>query len=425
MLDIKFIRDNAEVVKGAAKNKLVNIDIDKLLNLDDKVRKATALVEELRAERNALSKEISSPSCSDRNMIIRKVKEIKEQLSIFESRLISDKNELKNMMLMVPSIPAPEVPVGRGEEDNVEIRKWGDIPRFDFAPKDHLNLAESLDLVDIQRAVKFAGSRTYFLKNEGMLLEIGICKFVIDKLVANGFTPMSVPLMVRNEAMQGTGYFPIGYEQAYKLQEDELFLIGTSEVSMVSYHQDEVLDLRTLPKKYAGLSSCFRREAGTYGKDTRGLYRVHQFQKVEQVVICENDDLKAKELHYEILQNAEEILKELELPHRVMLACTGEIGLGQVLKHEVEAWMPSRSNYCETHSCSTMKDFQARRSNIRYKDIDGKLKYVYTLNNTAIASPRILIPLLEIHQKEDGSVTIPKALKRYMGGLEKIVPKGV
>lgn len=224
--------------------------------------------------------------------------------------------------------------------------------------------------------------------------------------------------------MTGTGYFPIGYEQAYKLPEDGQFLIGTSEVSLVSYHQNEILKLEELPKKYAGYSTCFRREVGTYGKDTRGLYRVHQFQKVEQVIICEADESKMEALHNEILSNSEEVLQALELPYRVMLACTGEIGIGQIKKHEIETWMPSRNAYCETHSCSSFGDFQARRSNIKYRDKDGATKYCFTLNNTGIASPRIFIPLLELYQLENGSVRIPKVLQPYMGGMEAFSKKG-
>jgi seryl-tRNA synthetase len=215
--------------------------------------------------------------------------------------------------------------------------------------------------------------------------------------------------------MRGTGYFPVGFDQAYKLPEDDLFLVGTSEVSLVSYHQDEILSLEALPLRYAGISTCYRREAGTYGKDTRGLYRVHQFTKVEQVIICEADDKKAEELHYELLDNAETVMKALELPYRVCLACTGEIGIGQVRKHEIETWMPSRRAYSETHSCSTMGDFQSRRGNIRYRTAGGELKYAFTLNNTAIASPRVLIPLLETYQNVDGSITVPEALRPYTG----------
>lgn len=423
MLDINFIRNHADVVKKAVADKLMNADIDRLLELDAGIRDAISAAEALRAERNGLSKQVQQLAGSEKAAAVERVRAIKEELSVLEAGLAQAKSEYDAIMLTVPSVPAPEVPIGRGEEDNIELRRWGEPPGFGFAPKDHMELAEGLDIVDVPRAVKISGSRSYFLKNEGVLLEMAICRFVVDRLVSKGFTPMSVPLMVREGAMQGTGYFPIGYDQAYKLPEDELFLIGTSEVALVSYHQNEILRLDELPKKYAGYSTCFRREAGTYGRDTRGLYRVHQFQKVEQVIICRNDDAEAEKLHYEILGNTEEILQALELPYRVALACTGEIGIGQVRKHEVETWMPSRNNYCETHSCSTLNDFQARRSNIRYRDADGALKYAYTLNNTGIASPRILIPLLETYQNEDGSVTVPEALRPYMNGLEKISPK--
>lgn len=423
MLDINFIRKNSEVVKKATVDKLMDVDVDKLLELDTKIKKSNSLIEALRAERNSLSKQAPKLHGDDKNSVIERVKVIKEELTNMENSISKEKEEFDKLMLTVPSIPAPGVPVGKGEEDNVELRKWGEIPQFNFSPKDHIELAENLDLIDIQRAVKFAGSRSYFLKNEGTLLEMAICRFVMDKMVSKGFTAMSVPLMVREGAMQGTGYFPIGYDQAYKITEDELFLVGTSEVSLVSYHQNEILNNDELPKKYVGISTCFRREAGTYGKDTRGLYRVHQFQKVEQVVICRDDDSEAERLHYEILNNSESVLQDLELPHRVALACTGEIGIGQVRKHEIETWMPSRNAYCETHSCSTLNDFQSRRSNIKYRDKTGNLSYVYTLNNTGIASPRILIPLLETYQNEDGSVTIPKVLRSYMGGQERIVSK--
>lgn len=423
MLDINYIRNNTETVKKAVTDKWMTTDIDRLLQIDLQIREGIGKVDALRAERNNLSKQTLHLKGDEKQAAIERGKTIKEELAVLESKLSVIKDEFDRIMLTVPSIPAPEVPVGRGDEDNVEVRRWGRIPTFAFVPKDHVELAESLDLIDIPRAVKFAGSRSYFLKNEGMLLEMAICRFVIDRLVAKGFTPMSVPLMVRDSAMQGTGYFPIGYDQAYKLPEDELYLIGTSEVALVSYHQNEILEYDELPKRYAGYSTCFRREAGTYGKDTRGLYRVHQFQKVEQVILCRNDGEEAEKMHYEILGNTEEILQALELPYRVALACTGEIGIGQVRKHEVETWMPSRNNYCETHSCSTLNDFQARRSNIRYREGDGTIKYVYTLNNTGIASPRVLIPLLETFQNEDGSVTIPEVLRPYMNGMEKIMPK--
>jgi seryl-tRNA synthetase len=423
MLDIQYIRSHPDIVKKAVADKLLNSDIDRLLEVDRRIRETTAAVDRLRAERNKLSRNMSGEAGTAREAAGASVRAIKTELAALEEGLAAWKREYDGLMLTVPSIPAPEVPLGKGEADNVEIRRWGTLPRFDFTPRDHMAISEGLDLVDIPRAVKFAGSRSYFLKNEGVLLEMAICRFVLDQLIARGFTPVTVPLMVKESAMLGTGYFPLGYEQAYRIPEDELFLIGTSEVSLVSYHQNEVLNLEELPRRYAGYSTCFRREAGTYGKDTRGLYRVHQFQKVEQVVICRADDAEAERLHYEILGNTEAILQALELPYRVTLACTGEIGLGQVRKHEVETWMPSRNGYCETHSCSTLNDFQARRSGIRYRDEDGTLRYVYTLNNTGIASPRILIPLLEIYQNEDGSVTVPRVLRPYLNQRERIGPK--
>jgi len=421
MLDIAFIRKNPELVKKAATDKRMAVDVDALLALDVRLRALAVRVDALRSERNTLSKGMAGSA--DREGLASRVREIKRELAALESEHSSAQIDLDALMLTVPSIPAPEVPIGAGEEDNVEVRRVGEVRQFDFEPKDHVELCEALDLLDMPRASRIAGSRSYYLKNEAVLLEMALCRFVLDTLVSRGFTPMTVPLMVREGAMQGTGYFPIGREQAYNLPEDELFLIGTSEVSLVSYHQGEILDERELPIRYAGLSQCFRREAGTYGRDTRGLYRVHQFTKVEQVVICRADDAEARSLHEEILGNTEYILQALGLPYRVALACTGEIGIGQVRKHEVECWMPGRGAYCETHSCSTLGDFQARRLGIRYRSADGALGYAYTLNNTGIASPRILIPLLENYQNEDGSVTLPDVLRPYMGGMEEICAK--
>ena len=423
MLDIAFIRDNAELVKTAVKNKLLNVDIDKLLELDINLRKQITAINEKRSLRNSISKDMPKLDAEKKAEALETVKKIKEELPVLEKAYESEKEEYDQLMLQVPSVPMPEVPVGSREEDNLEIRRVGSIPEFDFMPKDHIELAEALDIVEIPRAVKFAGSRSYILKNEGALLEMGICRMVIDMLFARGFSPCTMPMLVKESAMTGTGYFPAGFDQAYKIPEDERYLAGTSEVPLVSMHQDEILDLKMLPIKYAGYSTCYRREAGTYGKDTRGLYRVHQFQKVEQVVFCENNEEIALKHHLEILNNTEDVLKNLELPYRVALACTGEIGIGQTRKHEVESWMPSRNAYCETHSCSTLGEFQARRSNIRYRDKDGTVRFVYTLNNTGIATPRILIPFLEIHQQKDGSVVIPKALRPYMNNMEVITPK--
>ncbi|MCL1793731.1 MAG: serine--tRNA ligase [Oscillospiraceae bacterium] len=425
MLSINFIRENPEIVKKASSEKLMPVDIDRLLELDDSMRKLITKNETLRTERNAISKNI--PKCKneeEKEKLAARVRDIKNELAEFEKTEKAIKSEFDDLMLRVPSVPAPEVPIGKGEEDNVEIRRVGQVKNFDFPFLDHVALCEMQNMADMQKGAKISGSRSYFLKNDAVLLEMAVCRFVIDFLASRGFTPFSVPQLVKEKAMRGTGYFPIGYDQAYKLPEDELYLVGTSEVPLVSYHQDDILNLDELPLRYAGISSCYRREAGTYGKDTRGLYRVHQFQKVEQVIFCEADDKKAEELHYEILGNTEAILQALELPYRVCLACTGEIGIGQIRKHEVETWMPSRNAYCETHSCSTLGDFQARRSNIRYRNSEDKMQYVFTLNNTGIASPRILIPLFENHQNPDGTIKIPESLKPYMNNREIIgIPK--
>jgi seryl-tRNA synthetase len=281
----------------------------------------------------------------------------------------------------------------------------------------------SLGLVEFDGPRRFAGQRSYALVGDGALLEMAVLRLAVDTLVERGLKLVSPPVMVRERAMTGTGFFPLGREEAYSIPADDVFLIGTSEVPLVSMHCDDVIDEARLPLKYAGISPCFRREAGAHGKDTRGLYRVHQFMKVEQVVVCTPDEGVAEKIHYELLGNAEAILQKLEIPYRVAIACTGEIGLGQTRKHEVESWMPGRSAFSETHSCSTLGDFQARRSNIRVRTADGSLVFPYTLNNTAIASPRILIPLLENHQNADGSVNLPAALVPYMNSRARLVPR--
>jgi seryl-tRNA synthetase len=300
----------------------------------------------------------------------------------------------------------------------------GELPSFDFEAKDHVELCETLGLADFTRAAKFAGSRAYLLTGHGALLEYAVTRFAMDLLMQRGWSPMVVPLLVNEKAMFGTGFFPHGLEDTYQLPNDDLYLVGTSEVSLVSIHRDEVLGSEALPVRYAGMTTCFRREAGNYGRDTRGLYRVHQFQKVEQVSIIEASEEASEAEHYRLLDNSESILKALGIPYRVALACTQELGMGQARKHEIESWMPSRQAYCETHSCSTMHDFQARRSNLRYRpEAQAKPLFAHTLNNTAIASPRFLIPLLELNQQADGSVVIPEPLRPYMNGTEVLEPK--
>lgn len=424
MLDIKYIRENSELVKKAAKDKFCKVDIDRLLEVDANLRELTKKLDALKEERNTLSAKMPTLPADEKKSTIEYVKTLKDQIAVLEEEFNPIKAEYDEIMYTVPGVPLDEVPFGETDEDNVEIKKVGEIPTFNFEVKDHIDLAESLDLVDIPRGAKVAGSRSYYLKNEAVMLELAICRYVLDKLVKKGFTPMTVPVMVKEEAMYGTSYFPGGRDQAYAITEDELYLVGTSEVALVSYNSGETFESpEVLPKMYCGLSSCFRREAGTYGKDTRGLYRVHQFTKIEQVIMCEADPEKQYALHDFLLNNAEEILQDLKIPYRVVKVCTGDMGIGQIRKHDIEAWMPSRGKYSETHSCSSFNDFQSRRSNIKYKDKDGSTKYVYTLNNTAVASPRILIPILELYQNEDGSVTIPEVLRPYMNNMEKIEPK--
>jgi len=424
MLDIAFIRQNPDLVRAAILNKRCEVSLDELLEADRVRRETVTQIEAKRARKNEIAGAIPKASKEERPGLIDEGKTVKGELERLEPTLAEANKRFEELMLRIPSVPRPEVPVGKGEEDNVEIRKVGTPRKFDFTPKDHVDLAMSLGLVNWDGPRKFAGGRSYALIGMGAILELAVTRMTLDLLVERGMTAVIPPVMVRERALQGTGFFPLSREEAYGIPADELFLVGTSEVPLVSMHCDETLDAANLPMRYAGISPCFRREAGASGKDTRGLYRVHQFTKVEQVVFCTPDEAVAEKEHYTLLGNAEAILERLEIPYRVCLACTGEIGLGQTRKHEVESWMPGRNAYSETHSCSTLGDFQARRSNIRVRLADGSLGYPFTLNNTAIASPRILIPLLENHQNADGSVTLPKALVKYMNGVEVLRPKG-
>jgi|JI10StandDraft_1071094.scaffolds.fasta_scaffold93606_2 seryl-tRNA synthetase len=423
MLDIAFIRQNPDAVRAAITNKRCDVDLDALLAADRERREAIAALDVRRARKNEIAQLIPKASKEERPKLIEEGKAVKGDIEVLEPKLAEVAARFDDLMLRVPSVPRPEVPIGKGEEDNVEIRKVGTVRTFDFEPKDHVELVTHLGLVNWDGPRRFAGARSYALTGYGALLELAVTRLAIDTLVEKGLLPVLPPVMVRERALQGTGFFPLGREEAYSISADELFLVGTSEVPLVSMHADDILDAASLPIRYAGTSPCFRREAGAAGKDTRGLYRVHQFTKVEQVVFCLPDEAVAEKEHYQLLGNAEAILAKLEIPYRVALACTGEIGLGQTRKHEVESWMPGRKAYAETHSCSTLGDFQARRSNIRVRLADGTLAFPYTLNNTAIASPRILIPILENHQQADGSVRLPKALVPYMNGIEVLEPR--
>lgn len=420
MLDIKYIRENADAVRKGAADKRIKFDLDRLLSLDLEIRPLQGAWENLQAERNALSKTIGKAAPEEREALKAKVHEIKTKMDGIEADLTKKKDEFGNLMLLVPQPARADVPLGKDDSENVEVRKWGTPPQFAFKPKDHMQLGEAHGLIDVPRGVKIAGSRSYVLKGDGARLEQAILRFTYDLLIDRGFTPLSIPVLVTEECMTGTGYFPTGREQAYYVEADKLALVGTAEVSLTSYHAKEILKESDLPCRYMAWSSCFRREAGTYGKDTSGLYRVHQFQKIEQVVVGPADEAQSVKYHEEILGNAEAVLQALGLPYRVVYVCTGDLGQGQVRKHDIETWMPSRNAYSETHSCSTFHEFQARRLSLRYKDAKGENRVCHTLNNTAVATPRVLIPLLENCQQADGRIAIPKALQPYMGGKTHI-----
>jgi seryl-tRNA synthetase len=347
-----------------------------------------------------------------------------------EERFKSAEATVNTLLLQVPQPPDADVPPGKDASENVTLYRWGQPRKFEFEPRSHMELGKSLDILDFEAGVRLAGSRSYFLKSAAAEMHQAVLRLAIDLMTREkGFTLLTVPVLVREQALIGTGFFPAGRESVYDVDPgpEEKFLTGTGEVGLTAYHMDEVLDEKELPKKYTTVSTCFRREAGTYGKDTAGLYRVHQFDKCEQVVICRNDVEESKRWHMEMLGYSEEVLKRLSLPYRVIQCCTGDIGVKNASQMDIETWMPSRmhaedpdSGYGETHSASRLYEFQARRLNLRYKAADGKLRFCHTLNNTVVASPRILIPILENYQNADGSVTVPEALRGYLNGRERI-----
>lgn len=422
MLDIKFIRENKDIVKMGARKKHINFDVDQLLSIDDKRRALLVIVEEKRAKQNEVGQKIAMAAPEEKQKLLSEMTLLKSDLQKEEEQLKDVMGDWRTLMLECPNIPDMSVPEGKDDSENVEVRTWGEIPKFDFTPKNHIELCQALDLADFERGTKIAGFRGYILKNEGALLQQAVLQYTLQHMVSKGFTPMIVPSLVRRETLMGTGYLPQGEEDLYKTQDDE-FLAGTGEVSTMSYYSDEILDKAQFPIKFIAFSTCFRREAGSHGKQTKGLYRVHEFYKLEQVVLCEADHTESVKYHEELTNNAEEVLQGLGLPYRVVVNCGGDLGLGQVKKYDIEAWMPSESKYGETHSSSYFHDFQTRRLNIRYNDTDGKKKLAHSLNNTAIAVPRVLIQILENNQNADGSITIPEVLRPYMGGISKIVKK--
>jgi len=420
MIDIKQIRDNKERFKKACEDKKIVAHIDRLLTADSNLRRAKKRLQDITTEKNRIGKTIPSLSGADRQSAMDRLSTLKQEEAKHNETIKQLQPKFDEWMLEVPQLPDEDVPFGEDDTQSVEIRREGKIREFDFEPKDHVQLGLALGIIDIERGVKLAGTRNYVLKGDGALLHWALLRFAIDLMVGKGYVPMSVPVLMKDEAMTGTGFFPGSEDQTYQMEKDQLNLAGTAEVPLTAYHSGEILKAEQLPLKYFALSSCFRREAGAAGKDTYGLYRIHQFDKVEQVIICKNSVAESNRFHDEILANSEAVMQALELPYRVVNVCTGDLGRGQAKKFDIEAWMPSRGNYCETHSASKLYDFQARRLNLRYKDKHGSratghgTRFCHTLNNTVIASPRILIPILELYQTKDGSITIPKVLRPYI-----------
>ncbi len=467
MIDVKAFREDPErFIRGAA-DKGMRIDFPRLKALDDERRRVLTELESKRAQQNQLGKEtgpkigklkgqLKSAAAEARAALETELAaleatpiRLKSEVAVLERVLADVEPSWRELLLTVPQPPASDVPKGAGSEQNVEIRRWNP-PGFDpsrtfaanrgFAPRAHMDLVKRLGLVDFERGVKMSGTRHYVLTGLGMRMHQAVIRYALDFMAdRRGFTPMGIPVIVREECMVGTGFFPAGREQAYHLEESQrggghdLFLTGTGEVGLMGLHADEILSAESLPLKYVTASTCFRREAGAAGKDTAGLYRIHQFDKVEQVVVCRADDAESRQWHTTMLESVEMILKSLELPYRLLQCCTGDLGVKNEDMIDVECWMPGRGEagpdglpsgaYGETHSASRLADYQCRRLNLRYKDAQGKIQFAYALNNTVVASPRILIPLLEIHQNADGSVTVPAPLRVHMGGVETITPR--
>ncbi len=420
MLDIKQVREDPDRYRqGALKKRFPDraAAVDKAVEADAALRELIPEIDALRSEQKAAAKKLGALSPEEREQHLAAQKVEKQKLQGMEERERSLREELREKLLLIPSPPDPEVPDGADDSDSVEIRRVGEIPSFDFELRPHHELAEAQGWLDTQRSGQIAGARTYYLFGDLALLQDAALRFAMDQLVQKGFVAVDPPLLVRNAAMTGTAFFPGGEEQTYQVERDELNLIGTAEVPLTALHGGEILNEDELPKLYVGRSVCFRREAGAAGRDTKGLYRVHQFHKVEQVIIDIADEQRSIEHHKAILQNSEEVLQALELPYRVVNVCGGDLGVGQIMKFDIETWMPSRESFGETHSASRFYDYQARRLNLRYRRSDTKkTAFCHTLNNTQLASPRVLIPLLEIHQQPDGRVRVPVVLVPYLGG---------
>jgi len=425
MLDLAWIRAHPDEVRRGAARKGIQFDVDALLALDEERRQLIRLQEQAKAEQNALGKQVATLAGDSKQVALTRLKQIKGSVKEHTARLQPLQAQIDVLMYACPNPPAEDVPDGADDTANVELRVCGEKAAFDFVPKDHVALMQAQDWLEIDRAGRLGGSRSYVLKGDAVLLEQAVLRLATDHIVERGFTMLSVPVIVKEWALLGTAYFPGAEEQTYRIanptsDDEDFWLVGTSEVSVTALHGGEILDHKQLPLKYAGISPCFRREAGTYGKDTRGVYRVHQFNKVEQVVIDVSDDETSRKHHAAIVDNAEVMLQKLELCYRVVAVSAGDMGRGARFKYDLEAWMPGRDGWGETHSATRFREYQARRLDLRYRDAEGKVRHCHTLNNTVIASPRVLIALLETHQQADGTIRVPEALRPHLQGREVI-----
>lgn len=421
MLDIKFIRENKDLVEMGAKKKHIDFDVNALIAVDDKRKTLLTSIEKKRAEQNEVSEKVVKSSPEEKADLISKMQTLKAEMQKEEEELKEVMKEWQLLMVAVPNIPDMSVPEGVDDKDNQEVKIWGEKPNFSFTPKNHIDLMENLGMVDLERGTKVAGFRGYFLVGDGARLSFAIWQCAMDHFVKKEFIPMIVPSMVKRENLMGSGYLPQGEEDLYKTQDGD-YLAGTAEVATMGFHMDEVLDKNSLPKKFLSFSPCFRREAGSHGKDVKGLIRVHEFYKVEQVILCEASHSESVKYHDWLNRNTEEFIELLGIPYHTVINCGGDLGLGQVKKYDIELWVPLEKTYREIGSTSYFHDFQTRRLNIRYKDDDGKLKFAHSLNGTAIPTPRILVSLIENYQNEDGSINIPEVLQPYMGG-QKVISK--
>lgn len=412
MLDIKFIKDNILEVKEVCQQKNLKLDIDQLLNLDEQKRQLQVKIETIRAKRNEINDRMKNKR--DDNLIAQS-KLLKVELEKLEKEFEVVTNDFEEIYFRVPNIVSQNTPHGQNAEDNVVVKTFGKIPKFNFPIKDHVELGLALGILDLEKGAKIHGFRGYYLKNEGAMLHMAILNYAFEKIINKGFIPFVPPTLVKGFNFFGSGFFPYLQDEVYKIaNDDDTYLAGTSELSLLGYYRDDVINFKDLPIKICAFSPCFRSEAGSYGKDTKGLYRIHEFSKIEQVMICDNNIEKSQKYFQEMLSVSEELMKELKLPYRVVNLCTGDMGAGKYYANDIETYMPSRNGYGETHSCSNLTDWQTRRSNIRFVDKDGNKHYCFALNSTVVASPRILIAILENYQQKDGSVMIPKVLQKYM-----------